>query len=223
MPYLEYAKIWTRTLEDAWFMSLTGIERGVFLQFIIMAKGAENSAPKFKSWRAMGLACGVDGKSVRKIVGKFRTNGKIYFTEDENGIIEVRIAKFLFWQSLKPNKEGRETLRKIPHGEEKSTELPHLQKQEANKTEAVVTPAQQLLANFNDWMVRNKDDIVSAFEVGYAHVGGVSMLRSVADEIREAILMCPTDIRWEQHRNNQTWGNCIRAWNRNKIRAGETS
>jgi len=223
MPYLEYVKLWTSVLSDSWFLSLNCSERGLFLQLILLAKTAENSAPKFKSWRAVGELCGSDGKTVRKYLGRFRTFGKCDYKTNEYGMIEVTISNYQFYQSLSPNKEGRKSLAEKGKSEDGVRNIPHLQRQLSKKQEAVKTTATTLLASFNNWMVENGEDVASAFRVNWAHVGGEDQLRLVADEIREAIQMCPTDVRWQQHKDNQTWGNCIRYWNKNKIRAGEVS
>jgi len=73
-----YAKHWTAKYGDLWFMSLKLIERGFWDELIDLAKlHGDTGVLSFNSWSAMGVAMGCDGKTCRKIAGKFLQNGKI--------------------------------------------------------------------------------------------------------------------------------------------------
>ncbi len=68
-----YVKIWTDIEDDEWFLSLSCLERGLWLQMLVRAKAAGDSG-EF-SWRnptqaAQHLGC--DGKTLRKFLGKIQ-------------------------------------------------------------------------------------------------------------------------------------------------------
>jgi len=104
-----------------------------------------------------------------------------------------------------------------------SGQYPELIDKRENKKEKE-SPAPQLHKNllaFNDWILKREGELMKYFETSYAHLGGVKHLKVVVKEIREAIFLDPesSKYQWNQHRENESWGEVIRGWNRTAIRS----
>ena len=115
-----YAKIWTDIFNDAWFLSLSLTERGVWLQLITYAKlVGDTGVVRGRSWAAMGSLWGCDGKTARKILVNFLDSGKVAGKFLDN-YIEIEIVNYKYWQGLTKNQINPES-RPI---KEKSKKIP---------------------------------------------------------------------------------------------------
>lgn len=102
-----YAKLWTDIFNDEWFVSLTGIQRSIWLQLIIYVKWAgDNSRIFVRTMQQLGEIFGCDGRSVRKSVALFDKDGKINLRESKKGI-EIIMLNYEYWQ--RDRKIGQET------------------------------------------------------------------------------------------------------------------
>lgn len=103
----KYAKLWTSLLYDEWFVGLTAIERGIWLQLIIIAKQlGDNSRIFQRNFPALAATMGTDRKTLRRVAGKFHADGKINLQELENGSIDITILKYEFYQEVKNAKDN---------------------------------------------------------------------------------------------------------------------
>ena len=118
---LEYVKIWTTFFDDEWVQSLSGCERGVFIQLVILCrKSGDFSKIYTRSYPVLAGNLGVDGKTARKILGKFHEAGKIIIKNTESGSIQIELPNYQFWQDLRPEKESRELVKNRGKVREKS-------------------------------------------------------------------------------------------------------
>jgi uncharacterized phage protein (TIGR02220 family) len=96
-----YVKVWTDITEDEKFLSLKLNERGVFLQFLVHAKkGRDDGRIFYRDWTAVGSEMGCDRKTARKVVGKISEISLAVYTESENGLIDIRIPNYIYWQEV---------------------------------------------------------------------------------------------------------------------------
>jgi hypothetical protein len=102
-----YPKIWsTKLMCDSWFVGLSGLERGVWLQLIILAKMCGDSGEfSFRSYRHLGESMGLNHVSLHKIVSKFTSHGKISVDQLPGGSIRINLLKYRYYQELKDEKE----------------------------------------------------------------------------------------------------------------------
>jgi len=117
-----------------------------------------------------------------------------------------------------------EYLRKSGHSPDKlrtnSGATPASEGDTETDTETEGESAPDNLGAFNDWIAKREVDLIPYFEISYSHVGGLTHLKRVVSEIREAIFLNPDDEKWHNHRLAQSWGDVVRSWNRTAIRSG---
>lgn len=120
-----YVKIWTDALSDSWFVGLSGSERGMWLQLLLIAKqGGDSGSVWGRSWVGLGSVTGFDGKTARKFLRKFHDNEKVVLTVHPEGSIEVQIVKYNYWQSLRQPRQPSDKSGKIPQSKEKPEKIP---------------------------------------------------------------------------------------------------
>ena len=115
-----YAKIWTDIFNDGWFLSLNLTARGAWLQLIVYAKMVgDTGVVTGRSGVSFGSLWGCDGKTARKILGKFLDDGKVT-GKFLNNYIEIEILNYKYWQGLNKNqvmpekRPVKENSKKIP-------------------------------------------------------------------------------------------------------------
>lgn len=106
-----FAKIWTDIFHDQWFMSLSGLERGVWIMMIITAKmrsdnGSKPGKFRYRNTAEMQHLCGIHRISALKMLQKLQKDGKISCTKNDDGSIDVEIYKYEYWQQVKGKKDG---------------------------------------------------------------------------------------------------------------------
>jgi hypothetical protein len=110
---MPFVKIWTTVKQDAWFLGLSCLERGVWLQFMIEAKEGEKCGKigTFFQHSCATLASnlGCDARTVRKVAAKMQADGKIIYTENENGTLTIEIVNYQYWQDLKRDRDNNKT------------------------------------------------------------------------------------------------------------------
>lgn len=100
-----YPKIWTDIYNDEWFLGLSALQRGLWLQLIITAKMyGDSGLVSGRSRAAIGSLWGCDGKTCGKILGKFRDDGKIELVENNNGTLTIHILNYVYYQRDKQSK-----------------------------------------------------------------------------------------------------------------------
>lgn len=120
-----YAKIWTSIFNDPWFLGLSATARGVWLQLLVWAKMVgDTGSVSGRSWAAMGSAWGCDGKTCRKFLRKFRDDGKISFTEDEQSGITIVVANYQYYQKVTAKELSLQTPSKPRKSPENSRKIP---------------------------------------------------------------------------------------------------
>lgn len=122
-----YAKIWTEIESDNWFVGLSCLQRGVWLQLIVMAKNRGDTGElSFRSWRAAGESLGLDAGTCKKTLRffsdpsektastedtrkkslrDFSSTSKIILEEVSNGTLRIVIPKYHYYQHLRKPKE----------------------------------------------------------------------------------------------------------------------
>jgi len=116
-----YPKIWTSIRSDLWFKELKLTSRGVFLLLIIIAKDTgDTGLISWRSWAGCGDDLGCDGKTARKILGKFQENGKITLEVLDSKMIIVNLLNYLDYQKLTKGEQVTKRARKIPQNGENS-------------------------------------------------------------------------------------------------------
>jgi len=103
-----FVKVWTDIYEDRnFFIPLSLVGRGVWLQLIVLAKMQGDSGRiSYRCWNGFGSALGCDGKTARKILGNFHENCRILLTEEKN-CITVEILNYLKYQELNAREHGK--------------------------------------------------------------------------------------------------------------------
>ena len=119
-----YVKIWTAILSDEKFLSLSALERGVFLQLIVSCKSqGDDGYVRVRSVAGVGLMCGCDRSTSAKCLRKFAEISLCQIATTQYGGVEIYIPNYLKWQEVTVNDmvgNNRKNLRKI---NEKSTLL----------------------------------------------------------------------------------------------------
>lgn len=116
-----YVKIWTTIESDGWFLSLSCLARGLWIQLIIAAKaGAESGQVWGKSWGQLAQRWGLSRETCAKNLRKFADAGKVTLETEDNGTILITIHNYLLWQGVKGPKEAVELHHKRRKPREKS-------------------------------------------------------------------------------------------------------
>jgi hypothetical protein len=103
-----YPKIWTLILDDPWFISLSGTQRGIFLQFILLARRSSKDGEfSARSVRELAARCGVDRDTMSVTLRKFRQDLKIELVEKSATLISIKMMNYIKWQSFSSQREAR--------------------------------------------------------------------------------------------------------------------
>jgi hypothetical protein len=96
-----YAKHWTDKFNDQFYQSLKLIERGMWNELIDLCKLMGDTGRIFlRNFQTLGSLTGCDGKTARKILGKFLENGKIELKIEKHGI-EIYLPNYHKHQHLR--------------------------------------------------------------------------------------------------------------------------
>lgn len=121
-----FAKIWTDIESDEWFLGLSCLQRGAWLQLIVLAKNRGNSGElSFRSHRAIAENLGLDRGTSIKTLRLFNDSSHISLEEMDNGTVRITIPKYLYYQEHKKGKskpKSDEKPLKTLHPIEKSRE-----------------------------------------------------------------------------------------------------
>jgi hypothetical protein len=100
-----YVKIWTDIWNDDWFISLSAIERSVFLQMVIFAKQMGDTGTIFvKNATTLCKLFNVSRTSLRRIMTKFGTKNAIVWSQTENDNLQIKITNYKYYQQVKTAK-----------------------------------------------------------------------------------------------------------------------
>ncbi len=101
-----YPKIWTTILDEPWFICLSGLQRGVFLQLLLEAKRqGDDGYLSYRSYAGCGQRVGVDRGSLSNTLRVFQHEGIIEVVEKTPKILRLHIPKYKKYQGLKNFKE----------------------------------------------------------------------------------------------------------------------
>ena len=96
-----YVKIWTSTLNDEWFTSLSCVRRGIWLQLLIYAKSAGDTGEiSTKNPGVLAGILGADTETLRKSLGFFAEKSHIEILSHKSPLT-LRICKYKYWQGLR--------------------------------------------------------------------------------------------------------------------------
>ena len=96
-----YVKIWTDIEDDPWFLSLSCLERGLWLQMLVRAKAAGDTGEfSWKNPTHAGQCLGCDGKTLGKFHRKISENSRALIKTLDGGIIRVTLLNYDKWQRV---------------------------------------------------------------------------------------------------------------------------
>jgi len=96
-----YVKVWVSHWTEDWFVEMTCLERGVWLQLLIIAKQDGDTGRIFlRNFPQASSKLGLDGKTLRKILGKFQNRKIIELEIRDTGLIHIYIPKYIEYQEL---------------------------------------------------------------------------------------------------------------------------
>lgn len=112
-----YPKIWTATLHDPWFQSLTCLQRGLYLQMILLARKCHTEGQKpglisATSMRDFGRIFAIERHTLVTAWVKFTQDGKINVVEKSPKKIVVELVNYVKWQSFRSQNEVKNSNQK---------------------------------------------------------------------------------------------------------------
>lgn len=181
----KYAKVWTSILYDEWFLSLTAIERGVWLQLIIIAKQFGDSSRIFqRNFPALASTLGTDRKTLRRVAGKFHDDGKIVLHESESGAVDITIVKYDYYQQVRTPKDTKDNGDVQGKVVEKSTKnLTQPDRTRPNQTEPAQINSPATPANFKELEEQQRKEGIKLGQIALARRykgGGEDAMRLTA-------------------------------------------
>lgn len=115
-----YPKIWTRIRREPWFIELSGTERGIYLQMLLMARDAKNDGEfSAKSWRDLARELGVDRGTLARLWSKITPKSKVIVVEKSARVLRLKIVNYTKWQSFRSQNEADQGRRNV--GEKSAT------------------------------------------------------------------------------------------------------
>lgn len=97
-----YAKVWTDIFNDPWFVGLSGLQRGVWLQLIVMAKHRGDSGTVCsRGVSTLSTELSLGRSTVSKILSLFTASSRINIKNNDNGSIEIKLLNYEHWQRVK--------------------------------------------------------------------------------------------------------------------------
>jgi hypothetical protein len=104
-----YPKIWTLILDDSWFKSLSAVQRGIFLQLILMARrSGKDGEISARSISELAMVCGTDRGTMSATLRIFQQDLKISVVEKSARLLKLKLMNYLKWQEFKSQKEARD-------------------------------------------------------------------------------------------------------------------
>lgn len=104
-----YAKIWTDCFNDPWFLSLSALQRGIWLQLIIYAKMVgDTGVVSGRSISSLAVLSGCDDSSMAKNLRKFAIDERITLKEQHRGrsiMVTIEILNYEYYQRVRDAKE----------------------------------------------------------------------------------------------------------------------
>jgi hypothetical protein len=101
-----YPKIWTDIFNDPWFTCLSCSQRGLWLQLIVFAKMAGDTAHvSGKSYSSMAHRWGMDDSTLRRNLRQFAIDGKIELFENSFGGITIKLVNYEYYQRDKRSED----------------------------------------------------------------------------------------------------------------------
>ncbi len=153
-----YVKVWTGDRNDPYVQGMKLSERGVWYQLPVIAKDVGDTGGIFlRNWTAFGSVLGCDGKTCRKILGKFHEDGKLVL-DDSGGVISVFLCNYEHDQRLrKPGiqKTGEKSGKIPPISRPKQTRPEHTTVPVVKKVKEKKEDKRSPLDRFNAWAEKN--------------------------------------------------------------------
>lgn len=125
-----YTKIWTTIYSDSWFLSLSGNQRGLWLQMLVWAKLMGDTGHIFgQSYDIFAQNFALDRRTLRRYLTKMTEDCRITVTKMPSGGLDVFIRNYQYWQSLKRYKDHLMNAKNAPNNKQ-NTSLPSQSKSE---------------------------------------------------------------------------------------------
>lgn len=107
-----YLKLWTTLSDNENFLSLSGSQRGLYIQILLaIKKGRDDGTVGYSSWVDLGSATGIEGKTARKNLDILQENSLLTYTTNSNKVILIKVPNYKHWQGIDVHRV-REKVRK---------------------------------------------------------------------------------------------------------------
>lgn len=180
-----FAKIWTDIESDEWFLGLSCLQRGVFLQLIVLAKNRGNSGElSFRSHRAIAENLGLDRSTSVKTLRLFNDSSHISLEEMDNGIVRIIIPKYLYYQEHKKGKT------KVTSDEKPSKTLHPIEKSREEKSIAEQSRAENTIKEVQPPETNGTPEKIELMD-GETRIGGEIILQEEQKTLAERIQYLP--------------------------------
>lgn len=98
---INYAKVWTDIFNDEWFVGLTGLQRSIWLQLIVLCKQrGDTGHVVVASWSALGHELGIDRGTLRRFCTDSSHSEKIITDQSNPKNIRITLPEYEHWQGV---------------------------------------------------------------------------------------------------------------------------
>lgn len=177
-----YVKIWTTILADEKFLSLTGNQRSIYLQLLLICKDQSDDAQvRFKSYSQAAHAFGADDSTTTRALLKLHSLSLIELDKGVHNVLIITLPNYEYYQGLtvkgmhaEKNKRRKEKCQK----KLKKDTRPEQTKPDQSKPNQEEYPFDEIIADLNSVTKREgrqkfrtgdntKDSIRARFKDGY--------------------------------------------------------
>ena len=103
----QFAKIWTTIFDDEWFLSLSGNQRSIFLQLIILAKrNSDTGTVRTRSVQSLSDECSVSRQTMTRMLAKMQAKWAGSVHRVDNGITVIALPNYKKYQELRTIKSN---------------------------------------------------------------------------------------------------------------------
>jgi hypothetical protein len=103
----QFVKIYTKLLDDEWFVGLTGIQRGIFLQLIVMMKRRSDCGYFCtRSVQELSTQCAVNRRTMDRMIVKMQAKWPQCVRRLSEGVIEITLPNYSKYQAVTAKKNN---------------------------------------------------------------------------------------------------------------------
>ena len=96
-----YPKIWTSIMDEDWWKLANGIQRGCYLQLLLLCKsGADSGHLCYKNVIELSVLFAIDRRTTNKVLTFLSQNCCINVTYEDGGLLRIKVPKYKFYQGL---------------------------------------------------------------------------------------------------------------------------